>query len=274
VPAETATTDERFARAVGFERRVHEQVSARVETLPYGRALLDDGLPRVPWANMLWVTANQGVDAARLVADADRILRGFAHRQLVIEHESLWRTIEPELTAAGWQREAILFMAHDAAIRPSGPTLDLSAVREVGHDDIHAAEDRVLRDDPETADGVAREQVMRRQRRIGELVGERCFATYAGDEVSAYAKLRHRGGVAQVEDVAVLPEHRGAGLGRLVTSAALAAGLALDPELLFLVADDDDWPKDLYERLGFAAVGATRGFLLPPPPDARTAATG
>ena len=189
MPAETATTDERFARVLGLERRVHGQASARIEELRYGLAFLDERLPHVYWANMLWVTAQDAVGA----------------------------------------------------------------------------------DEPGTAAPEARRQVMAHNRHIGELLGERCFAAYAGDDVCAYAKLRHRDGIAQVEDVAVLPEHRGAGLGRLVTSAALAAGLALEPELLFIAADDEDWPKELYARLGFDPAGRIAGFLRPPAPDAAPA---
>ncbi len=262
MPAETATTDERFARVLGLERRVHEQASPRVEELRYGQAYLDERLPHVHWANMLWVTAQDGVGTAELVADADRVLSDFAHRQLVVEHEPLWRSLRDDLAAAGWQTEATLYMTHE---RTPDRMPDLGAVREVGHDDIFAAEDRFLRDEQATAAQDARRQVMAHNRHIGELLGERCFAAYAGDDVCAYAKLRHRDGVAQVEDVAVLPEHRGAGLGRLVTSAALAAGLALEPELLFIAADDEDWPKELYGRLGFEPAGRIRGWLRPPP---------
>ena len=148
----------------------------------------------------------------------------------------------------------------------------LAAVREVSHDDVYAAEERFLRDEPGTTTPEARRQVMQHNRHIGELLGERCFAAFDGDAVCAYAKLRHRDGVAQVEDVAVAPEQRGAGLGRLVTSAALAAGLALEPELLFIVADEEDWPRELYGRLGFEPAGRIRGFLRPPPSDPRCGA--
>lgn len=261
MPAER-TTDERFARALAFERGAHTRAATRIEELRYGQAFLDDDLPHVYWANMLWVTAREGVEATELLADAERILSDFAHRQLVIEHESLWRTVEDDLVAAGLERDAILYMAHE---RPPDRMPDLAAVREVSHDDIHAAEERFLRDEPGTTAPQARQQVMQHNRHIGELLGERCFAAYDGEAVCAYAKLRHRDAVAQVEDVAVLPEHRGAGLGRLVTSAALAAGLALEPELLFIVADEEDWPKELYARLGFVPTGSTRGFLRPPP---------
>ena len=262
MPAGTATTDERFARALAFEAGARTRAASRIEALRYGQAFFEERLPHVYWANMLYVTAREGVDADELVADAERILGGFPHRQLVVEHESLWRTVEDDLVAAGWERDAILYMIHE---RPPDRMPDLAAVREVGHDEVAVAEERFLRDEPGTAAAEARQQVMRHNRHIGELLGERCFAAYDGDAVCAYAKLRHRDDVAQVEDVAVLPEHRGAGLGRLVTSAALAAGLALEPELLFIVADEDDWPKELYARLGFAPAGRIRGYLRPPP---------
>jgi ribosomal protein S18 acetylase RimI-like enzyme len=261
VPAET-TTDGRFARAVAFERDAHEQTAGHVEALPYGLAVLDERLPHVYWTNMLWVTARGGVAAAELQADADRLLSGFEHRQLVVEHESLWRALEDALVAAGWERDAILFMTHE---RPPDRMPDLAAVREVGHDDLLAAEDLFMRDEPGSTAPEARRQVMAQNRRMGEYLGERCFAAYDGDDVCAYAKLRRRDGVAQVEDVVVLPAHRGNGLGRLVTSAALAAGLALEPELMFIVADEEDWPRDLYGRLGFEPAGRIRGFLRPPP---------
>ncbi len=261
MPAETPT-EARFAQALGVERSAHEQTAGRVEPLPYGLALHDESLPHVHWANLLWVTARDGVAAADLVADADRLLSDVAHRQLVIEHEALWRTLDDDLTEAGWERDAILYMVH---ARPPDRMHDLSAVRAVDHDDLITAERRFLRDEPGLDVPDALRQVMRHNRRIGEFLGERCFAVYDGDAVCAYAKLRRRGDVAQIEDVVVLPEHRGRGLGRLVTSAAIAEGLALTPELLFIVADEDDWPKELYERLGFEPAGRMRGYLRPPP---------
>jgi GNAT superfamily N-acetyltransferase len=262
VPAETATTepgeDAGFARAVAVERRAHEQVAARVTRLRCGHAFVDETLPLVFFANLLWVTAQAGeVSAAELVDDADRALAAFAHRWLVVEHEPLWRTLDDDFAAAGWGSETHVYMTHRRA--PDRMTPGLESVREVAREDILAAEQRFMQTQPWCA-GEAGRQVIEHQHHLGDVLGERYFAAFDGDAVCGYAKLRGRDGVAQVEDVVVLPEARGAGRGRLVTTAALVAGIELEPELLFIVADDGDWPKVLYARLGFEAVGRTRMY--------------
>lgn len=210
------------------------------------------------------MTAGAGaVDADTLRADADRLLAGFAHRWIVVDREPLWRGLEDDFISAGWGLQTHLFMTHR---RPPDRIAPLAGVREVGHEDIRAAELAFMRTQPWCASPEPARQLVEHHLRIGRALRERCFAAYHGDDVCAYAKLRHRDGVAQVEDVVVLDEHRGTGLGRLVTTAALVAGLELAPELLFIVADDDDWPKELYERLGFVPSGRARMYHRLPQP--------
>jgi predicted GNAT family acetyltransferase len=79
-----------------------------------------------------------------------------------------------------------------------------------------------------------------------------------GGELAARADLYLHGGVAQIEDVWTAEEHRGRGHARALLSALLAE--AAGAELIFLVADAADWPKDFYARLGFAEVGRTHSF--------------
>ena len=209
------------------------------------------------------MTAGAGdVAAAQIIADADRLLAPLRHRWVVVEDEALWRSIDGDFAAAGWGHQTHLFMVHRRAPDRTPP---LDAVSEVGHDAIRAAEMRYMATQPWCTSEEPALQVIEHHLRLGQRLGERCFAAHDGTDVSAYAKLRFRERVAQVEDVVVLPEHRDAGLGRLVTTAALTAGLRLDPELLFIVADDDDWPKELYAKLGFVPAGRTRMFHLLPP---------
>jgi hypothetical protein len=45
-----------------------------------------------------------------------------------------------------------------------------------------------------------------------------------------------------------------------VVLAALQASLDSGNDLTFLVADDDDWPKNLYAEIGFEPVGRRYEF--------------
>ena len=52
--------------------------------------------------------------------------------------------------------------------------------------------------------------------------------------------------------------------------AAIAAAQERGDELIMIMADADDWPQRLYERLGFETVDEYRSFTLKPgarPPD-------
>jgi hypothetical protein len=49
---------------------------------------------------------------------------------------------------------------------------------------------------------------------------------------------------------------------------ALEEARAMGHELIFLVADARDWPKEMYRRLGFDGIGEKYSYLLHPLPDA------
>jgi predicted GNAT family acetyltransferase len=69
-------------------------------------------------------------------------------------------------------------------------------------------------------------------------------------------------GAAQIEDVNTLEPFRGRGLARQVVSFAAREALAGGADLVWLIADDNDWPKELYAKLGFRPVGTFWQFTL------------
>lgn len=77
--------------------------------------------------------------------------------------------------------------------------------------------------------------------------------------------LYERDGIGQVESVTTMPERREEGLASAVVMAAARASRERGDELTFIVADGDDWPWRLYERLGFDRVGEVCDFLIKPP---------
>ncbi len=102
--------------------------------------------------------------------------------------------------------------------------------------------------------------IARLQERIAEEIDARAFVAPAEGEIGALCSLYAIGGVAQVEEVSTLRARRGEGLAGAVVRAAVAAALDTAPVLVFIEADEDDWMKGWYERIGFAQVGRTWRF--------------
>jgi RimJ/RimL family protein N-acetyltransferase len=81
----------------------------------------------------------------------------------------------------------------------------------------------------------------------------RYYAAFADGEVAAYCEVRSDGRVAQIEDVETLERFRKRGLGRAVVQHVLDEALRTH-EIVFLEALADDWPRELYRKLGFDVV--------------------
>jgi ribosomal protein S18 acetylase RimI-like enzyme len=112
-----------------------------------------------------------------------------------------------------------------------------------------------VEDDPHMTAEAIRLSPMRRRR------GARVLAAQGEGPPLAFAQLEHEGAAAEITEVYVHPDHRSRGLGTALTRAAIkAAGSVRD---LWIVADDEDRPKELYARLGFRPVSWTMEFTLP-----------
>jgi ribosomal protein S18 acetylase RimI-like enzyme len=74
--------------------------------------------------------------------------------------------------------------------------------------------------------------------------------TYAGNEGSDYMSLRGPAGV--LYDIVVDPEHRGAGVGRMLLDATLDALAARGaPRVVLSTAEQNDTAQRLFARAGF-----------------------
>ena len=61
--------------------------------------------------------------------------------------------------------------------------------------------------------------------------------------------------MAQVEDVGTLARYRNRGLARATVSRAILEAQRAGADPIVILADLDDWPWRLYEKLGFDQVG-------------------
>ena len=101
-------------------------------------------------------------------------------------------------------------------------------------------------------------QLRQAHRRFVSAVPTRQFGVLVDGEPFSWCDLRLGDAIAQVEDVGTAPEHTGQGYA---SGTVLGAAHAAGDRLVFLIADADDWPHRLYERLGFEAIGRRTQFL-------------
>ena len=82
-----------------------------------------------------------------------------------------------------------------------------------------------------------------------------------GDAVLGFSLCRRAGPEAELLLVAVLPSHRGLGIGGALIAAAADTALGFGIEAMFLeVRDGNSAAQQLYERAGFVAVGRRRHY--------------
>jgi RimJ/RimL family protein N-acetyltransferase len=217
-----------------FRRDLAERSAERVVRLAHGVGVFADSTPLVYDANGVLAAAD--APAAELAAEVEAAMETFHHRRVETDGDA-------EL---GWERTAHLVMARR---RPPDRSVDTSQVREVPFDELVPAR-RLGWESEELAD-----QLDEAARRAAAAMPTTYFAAFVDGGVAAYCELRSDGRVAQIEDVETLPPFRGRGLGRAVVQRAMEA--ARDAEVLFLEAVADDWPRELYAKLGFDVV-ATR----------------
>jgi GNAT superfamily N-acetyltransferase len=252
-----------FERALEFQRRTTELIVDDVYPIDAGVVVRAPSLPEVWVANQVRITKPIGFD--ELVNTADEHLSDLPYRQVALEDDDTGRRLEELLQAAGWklEREVVMQLA-----RPADREVDTSTVFEADEEERLALMERWHLDGQHHISEDGLRQLHEWGRRENRAWNDRSFAI-AGDDgrLAAISKLRAAGEIAQLEDVFTAPEARGRGYGRAVVSHAADEARRGGHDVVFIVADDNDWPKRLYAKVGFEPIGWTwsyhRGPALP-----------
>jgi len=252
-----------FARAVAFEDAIHDRLSDQTEPFRWGTALFNSQIPAIYDANFLRIErADDDITVEELLTEAERIMepRGLAHRKVSTADERLGERLAEGFAEAGWRVDRLLFMAHR-----NEPKRDASVDVDEIVGELHTrAKEGFSRRDPHFQSEEEVRQMSLLAQMVFEVTDKRCFAAYAEGKIASVCELYSDGLTAQIEDVATFEEHRGKGLATAVVLRALHEARAWGHETIFLVADADDWPKDLYEQLGFEGMRRTYQFLRRP----------
>jgi len=245
-----------------FEGRLLRRLSTRVVPFAWGNAYLDDDLPSRYYSNFLRVETDlAGVSADDLLEATEAILGegGFEHRLVIIRDEAAAARLEPGFTEASYSRapEVVQLLRHEPDRRGT------VEVEIVGFDEARDVIERTYREDEHLPEAAAVPFTDHR-RKYEDALGARFFVARVDGEHAGLCELYLDGEDAQVENVATLVRFRNRGVARSVVLAACDTAKAAGATRVFILADDDDWPKQLYERLGFDRIGTDVGFLRSP----------
>jgi ribosomal protein S18 acetylase RimI-like enzyme len=250
-------------RCLDFLRLLDRQAAAREVRFRFGTAYLHDSVPRIWSRNYLRAEENLAeATAEQLAAEADRVLgeAGIAHRKVEVYDGEVGARLEPGFRALGWETECDVVMV---AKREPDRDTDAALAEEVSLEDLVSVWAEAARGDRHVEDEDVVRQLAEGKRILMSAIDTRFFAARAEGEIGSYCELYSGAGTGQVENVLTLERYRNRGLARATVSLALAESRAAGNDLTFLLADRDDWPKELYRKLGFDEVGFVYDFVRP-----------
>jgi len=243
-------------RARDWRRACRAAVCDVAEPWAHGTVLRAADCPTYYDYNVVLVEDEPAMSVAELVALADEALGDLSHRLVDFEQVGAAAPRRADFEALGWRTSRLLWMHHETA-PPPGPDI---AVETVAYEAVQALRVDWLREDgfPEYDPDDFHAQAQR----VAEARDVQVLAVRENGETIAFAHIEHVGDGAEISQVYVDPRYRGTGRGTALTRAAIvAAGRARD---LWICADDEDRPKELYERLGFRPALTTMEFLRMP----------
>ena len=244
-----------MARARAWRDAGHAAVCDRIEPWAYGTVARAGSYPTYYGFNVLRVEREMELTVGQLTAEADRALSELEHRRIDFDLIAEAEPRRAAFEAAGWKTTRLLWMLHEQLPEgPAGPPVEV-----IDYDE--AAELRAAWHLEDFAE-LEYERYAVAAREIAIRKGARTLAVRKEGVPVAFAQIQWGGGAAEIDSVYVHRDHRGRGLGTALTRAAVTA--AATARELWIVADDEDRAKDLYERLGFRAAWTTMELLRLP----------
>jgi GNAT superfamily N-acetyltransferase len=229
-------------------------LAERATEFEHGFAVRTGSLPWVWTLNQVRITGSVSPD--EVDALASQFQGDLPFRHVVVEGDLGAALVDP-LGATGWwsEREVVMAMT-----RPVDREVDTSRVVELSETQMLALMRDWLREEREgiTDDGL--DQVGEYNRLEGKLFNETRLGVVEGGTPLAVTKLRARDGIAWVEDVYTAPTWRGQGIARALIAEAVERAWLTPPRFAYIIADDNDWPKDFYSRAGFEPVAYNYTF--------------
>jgi GNAT superfamily N-acetyltransferase len=245
-----STGETELERIRHFTHQVMRDSASQVVPVAGGFAVMNASFPDSYEHNCLVI--GRPLDPSLLMQEADRVLggAGLRHRAIEVELEHPEESWLAEFRRCGYEVHPTLTMVLRQQAEPRSQCL----VEQVTYEEPK----------PSVAAGWRRALPSLSEHSLGQLV-ERRSATFRACDVTHYA-VRGPDGIAahcdlylippiaQVENVETEPAWRNRGYATALVLDAVKSARSSGCSLVFLIADAQDWPKLLYQRLGFEPV--------------------
>lgn len=252
-----------FQAFADLERRLLERLSTRVVPFRWGTAYLDAEFPTRHQSNFLLADTDlHDVSADELIGVADEILgsSGYRHRLVVVRGDRTAARLRPGFAASEFEGARRVVLIH----RREPDRAEVLEAEEVSFDVARALIEETYRETPDLPlEGAA--SFTQHHRKFELVIGSRFFVARVDGTPAARCELFVDGVDAQVENVGTSRRFRGSGVARSVVLHAVEAARKAGAMRTFVVADDEDWSKELFVGLGFDPVGVDVPFTKSPP---------
>ncbi len=268
-PAESAAELARAGRARDWHHAMQAAACDSIEPWQHGTVVRASRYPDCFDYNAVRVEREPDMGVDELTALADRALAGLRHRRVDFDVIAAAERLRTSFESEGWRSLRLLWMRHEApptgdagagtAARGTGDEGAGIPVQEVPYDAVHQLRLSWQSEDFPDIDPSA---YLAQKRELALACSAQVLAVLDAGEPVAFSQLMRRGPAAEITHVYVHPDRRGAGLGTAITRAAVTRAVGVED--LWICADDEDRPKDLYARLGFRAAWTSMEFLRLP----------
>ncbi len=230
------------------------ELSPHFERTPWGTVIAD---PRYP---LIWDANHAGIFEHHDRLSAEDI-RAAVHPALrragaAFEHAEFWDPPDrcpalDDLRADAERQGADVVMVHEepTVLHPSTAVTIRHIERPGGGFWRVYSASRNMFGDPLPAAVV--DQMDRRDREVMMPAGLRLFAAYVDGRLAGLANLLSLTGTGYIDNVVTLPDFRRRGVATALITRLVEESLGGGDRTIHLLADEDQPPQRLYERLGF-----------------------
>jgi GNAT superfamily N-acetyltransferase len=237
---------ELVARARAWRTATLAAVCDAIQPWEHGTIVRATRYPSYFEFNLVRVEDDPGMSVDALVSFAEEALAGLSHRRIDFDLIEAAEPLRAGFAALGWRTPLLLSMRHEQQPPPAESDI---AVEEVPYDAVHDLRVAWHEEDFPDQDST---RYHAHSREVALLRGARVLAVHEAGRPVAFAQLEYGEDAAEITRVYVHPDYRGGGRGTAITRAAIEA--AGDVRDLWIAADEEDRPKELYARLGFRPV--------------------